>query len=75
MKSVGLLRVRDDLIRRCLFHPTAAPWEKVSALSQVGVDGRRLLARISRVLCSTAIKGRALVTSRLAGSTSPLFRS
>lgn len=39
MKSLGLLRVRDDLIRRCLFHPTAAVWEKVSALSQVG--GRR----------------------------------
>lgn len=36
MKSVGLLRVRDDLIRRCLFHPTAASWETVSALSQVG---------------------------------------
>lgn len=35
MKSVGLLRVRDDLIRRCLFHPVAAAWEKVSALSQV----------------------------------------
>ena len=38
MKSVGLLRVRDDLIRRCLFHPTAAAWEKVAALSQVGGD-------------------------------------
>ncbi|CAM9460886.1 unnamed protein product, partial [Ectocarpus sp. 8 AP-2014] len=35
MKSVGLLRARDDLIRRCLFHPVAAAWEVVSALSQV----------------------------------------
>ncbi|CAN0518538.1 unnamed protein product, partial [Ectocarpus sp. 12 AP-2014] len=35
MKSVGLLRARDDLIRRCLFHPVAAAWEIVSALSQV----------------------------------------
>lgn len=39
MKSVGLLRVRDDLIRRCLFHPTAAAWEKVSALSQASGGG------------------------------------
>lgn len=35
MKSVGLLGMRDDLIRRCLFHPDSAPREKVSALSQV----------------------------------------
>lgn len=35
MKSVGLLRMRDDLIRRCLFHPDSAAWDKVSALSQV----------------------------------------
>lgn len=35
MKSVGLLGMRDDLIRRCLFHPDAAAWDKVSALSQV----------------------------------------
>lgn len=35
MKSVGLLGVRDDLVRRCLFHPIAAVGERVSALSQV----------------------------------------
>lgn len=35
MKSMGLLRARDNLIRRCLFHPVAAAWEIVSALSQV----------------------------------------
>lgn len=50
MKSVGLLAVRDDLIRRCLFHPTAAVWEQVSALSQVG-DGD---ARVLGCLLSTA---------------------
>lgn len=45
---MGLLGVRDDLVRRCLFHPTAAAWERVSALSQVkslpSVTGSTLVA-------------------------------
>lgn len=41
MKTVGLLGVRDDLVKRCLFHPTASASEKITALSQVGQGGIR----------------------------------